>query len=295
MFPFEKSDVRILDDLFVQHDSTKWEHIETFAHINDEIEQKCSVYASRIVRHTCTSDIFLRVYCPNVAYITSCVLTLGDEKKYAIDSADDIIQKIPLYPHTPKSEYYLRFKFSCPNFKLPDVQPIELVFSLVTRFDTAPVELGVVIDPRLIEKGMREKEIKIMKMPVDLLYLHAVMYADTFRTNENPAFRQRAAEILSIFDKLEKTWKIAGTESKYKSDDLKGLLYDCLLNSSARQREEAQGVLTIHEVFNPAHYPQFCNIAEYLNCKTMARDGESFVYGLIPTIHKIKKRLSSKW
>ena len=116
-FPKENTsqniEVETFDGAFVNSQNS-WT-VSDFTKITEtNLEIKPSIYSIKLIENTCSTDIFFRIHCPNLEFIAFCSVQIGDSE-YQPDSTDSI-QKIPIHP--TKLDFYMRYKFTCPNTKI---------------------------------------------------------------------------------------------------------------------------------------------------------------------------------
>jgi hypothetical protein len=80
-----------------------------------------------------------------------------------------------------------------------------------------------------IKEGLNHMKLMIQNMPIDLLYLYAAFYADTFKKLDNDEstlngeFLNRKKKILDIFKQLSELWKLENVEHKYNGGEQRGV------------------------------------------------------------------------
>jgi hypothetical protein len=285
--------VSTLNDLFVPE--SEWLEIEwVIASVcNNKMASLESNYSVCLVINEYETDIFIRISCRNLEYIVLAAVVFENDKKKSNNQPEFIPKQIDKCRETNS----LTFKFACSNEKIlknENVLSQNINFKLVTYFNPL-VEFTILINKEKAFKGMTQKESAIMDMPIDLLYLHAAYYVDTFRRLKDEVFRKRCVKILEIFDKIDQIWNLNGKSHKMDTPELQSLLASYLINDNLSKNKDIAGISSIINSFKVDKCYNYISLADHVKGKNSENDKENFLHCLIPTIYEIKKKVYNNY
>jgi len=150
-----------------------------------------------------------------------------------------------------------------------------------------------------IKEGLNHKRLMIQDMPIDLLYLYAAFYADTFKKLDNDEsslngeFLSRKKKILDIFKQLSELWKLENVTHKYNSEnkeELDSALSSCLGEDSLSNSDDTTGInVILKSIRSRSIRDTFVNLGKQVEENTSAE----LLPSLMPTIYEIKKQTAS--
>jgi hypothetical protein len=194
----------------------------------------------------------------------------------------------------------LTLKFTCSNEKVIKNESVisqMIRFKLITYFNPL-VDFFLSINEKKSIKGLSQKEAAIMDMPIDLLYLHAAYYVDTFkRLNEDSegslesVFKKRCEKILQIFNEIDLIWNLRDKPHKMDTPELQSLLASYIIDESTSNSNDFAGINSIVDSFNVKNCCNYISMAKHLREKNSENDKQNFLHSLIPTVFEIKKRV----
>lgn len=247
------------------------------------------LYEVSFIRNDFNTDIFFTVYIHNLEYIVLSKLTIFE---------DCLWLKSLEYVKNEANEKGVCFRFSCPNHKLiMNQKKITLCLEIVGHFNKVKYLVkNWTLD---IKEGLNHKRRMIQDMPIDLLYLYAAFYADTFKKLDNDEsslngeFLSRKKKILDIFKQLSELWKLENVTHKYNSEnkeELDSALSSCLGEDSLSNSDDTTGInVILKSIRSRSIRDTFVNLGKQVEENTAAE----LLPSLMPTIYEIKKQTAS--
>ena len=181
----------------------------------------CNQYSIKLLQNEFKTDVCISVCCRNMDYILNAFLKNKNDAKEifgakiqneSCGSKKFTFSDLNPSIHELKNEYELTFKT---HFEHSD--PINITFS----------------ENNLIDTKLKHKNKKILTMQVDLLYLYAIFYCNTFERikdlegKSNASYSQNCNAIRGHLERLSKIWndKFKEKEKEHSEEELKGVFF----------------------------------------------------------------------
>jgi hypothetical protein len=124
------------------------------------------------------------------------------------------------------------FTFSILNSKLTDQKHAlkieEVKINFVSHFvATQSYNIKFSVDELIITET-KLKKYKIFNMQIDLLYLYAIFYCNTFRKMKSGEFNDKCSDLEYKLSELNKLWASEMKNEMYSEEELKGVFHSYL-------------------------------------------------------------------
>ena len=255
-----------------------------------------NLYEVNFVVNEFETDIFLKISCKNKEFISKVSLKLSD--------------KLLERKNTICNESCISFVFSCPNTLLNGCKEFEkctstqdcenlkkLIFKCIlsSHFNQVEFNLDTLSE---FEKGFSKKKENIEKMELDLLYLSAMFYVNSFKNAESKKLRERCDQIVSILIAIDKYWEKDLDKTKihgYNEEKGKATLFERLQKHLAGTNNSN---LIIKE--NDSFKDRFVNLNKFVNIEELVEkkdDGynddncyKKLILDIMPTCYELSMK-----
>jgi hypothetical protein len=226
---------------------------------------KCSI---TLVKNDLETDVCLNVDCYNVEYIIDAQLLYQSNVYAAKETTNQDTKAVILFSIGNRELY-----------SVDKLKSIKNTFTLKSHFGN--YEISINFTDTDVKKGLTHKEELIENMPVDLLYLHAIFYINTFRSlgDENSSFSTRCKDLKGILEDLNKIWNL----DMHKRHCIKtSFLTDALSSYFINDWDNAT-----------ENFDKFTDSVVKLDYDKYDHNMHSAIVESLPTCYLIKKELST--
>jgi hypothetical protein len=181
--------------------------------------KKFNKYSVKLIKAEFCTEVSITICCQNIDYIIRAILHLNSNEEYA-----GSIQQENFGAKT--------FTFSILNSKLTDQKHAlkieEVKINFVSHFvATQSYNIKFSVDELIITET-KLKKYKIFNMQIDLLYLYAIFYCNTFRKMKSGEFNDKCSDLEYKLSELNKLWASEMKNEMYSEEELKGVFHSYL-------------------------------------------------------------------
>ena len=105
-------------------------------------------------------------------------------------------------------------------------------------------------------------------MPLDLLYLYAVFYINTFHNLNDSKFKNRCDELEKILGEIDDIWKIDGEKHKYNDPKNKDKLQKILLSFFGLKEKAEKIPSELKNIVDQSFNDSFVSLKKYSKKQT---------------------------
>jgi hypothetical protein len=171
-----------------------------------------------------------------------------------------------------------------PEFEKNTIKEAHFEFRVYSHFNN--LELYVPIRENELEEGFKsQKDKEIESMPLDLLYLYAVFYVNTFQKLNDSSFTERCEKLEKILEEVDSIWKLKGKKHNYNKGKNRVELQKVLLKFFGSQDNILNLSSELNDIMNQSFGDHFVSLREYSSESNLER----LIRDSIPTCYAIMK------